>query len=1138
MSSGNDPNHSEAIQAAASHVGSTATQAMPPAQPSSIPLSPLPKRAPMTLEQLRAWTTPLDWVLAGTVVALAFLVASFTARNNELMLHLATGRALLDGSYKFGEDPFSYTTSGVRWVNHSWLWDGLTYLVFKYLGGPVLIVLKALLVAVLAGFMLAVRRRGQSLWIPAVCVLVATLALGQRLLLQPVIISYLFLGITLYLLQKPAPLEKSVSKRRGSAPGSRRHLWLLVPLFVLWVNLDQWFFLGPLTVALWWIGELIQDWFAPVKEGSDQRAAGDNRALALVLFVGVFACLINPHHIYAFTLPAVLSEDGAGGLLQNDYYFASMFWGAIDYYKSPAGWSVVGVAFLVLLGLGLLSFAVNLANWRGWRITVWGFFAALAIYHVRAVPFFAVVGGSIAALNFQDAVTHFLGATPRMSANWRQWAIAGRVLTLVGAAILLLLAWPGWLVATVTRGEIAGRNVAWLVEMDPGLEKAAKQIQEWHTEGVLGPNDHGVNLSPDVAFALAWFAPDEKGFLDNRLAIFVKAGADYEEANKALILDRERETAETFAGRFQRLAQVLRKNDANHLIFHFIDFVRDSDRYGRLFAFFEADPKKQFTLVYRDGRAAIFSWDDPEKKGPPCRLTQVRFSEDKLAFGPQSVAALTDRPPAPEALAFYERIVHPRQTRPLATDEAAMHLQVFDSTSYKLRQAGVRDWLSSEVAALIGSGALAPIAGEPYYRAVVTEKSVGQFVTGKLANRQSPIMDQVAAGILQARYEAVPLPVSTPLLAVRACRRALMENPNDATTWYLLESAYTTLAKATKEREFTNRLLLLQSIRQVQRAVALNHAILIDPDHLGAHLELAAIFEQMSVPGQGGYYDLALHHRNEQLRIIKERGRMAREKPEEFERRVQQLQDHVDKLDDFVRNAQTEYYNGEISRNTVKAKAELALAKGLGGQARDDMVKSLEVSVEPEAIPLQLNLMVMTGAIEGEKGLRVGLDSFKEQGEESGKKPNMGRFGQEQFTVPVYEWLQVLTAAASGDYRVADEFLEPIVAFRQQIRDDFVRNRVRSDGMYILAAGLLDTQVTPMTLWRSLERDYRYEQLKLIAAAPAQVADIYTIRGILALEAGDNPRAAEMFRKVVSLKDAGLIPIAKYYLDLLEANGN
>jgi len=148
----------------------------------------------------------------------------------------------------------------------------------------------------------------------------------------------------------------------------------------------------------------------------------------------------------------------------------------------------------------------------------------------------------------------------------------------------------------------------------------------------------------------------------------------------------------------------------------------------------------------------------------------------------------------------------------------------------------------------------------------------------------------------------------------------------------------------------------------------------------------------------------------------------------------------------------------------------------------------------------------------------------------------MGRFGQEPYTLPKYEWLQVLAAAASGDYRVADEFLAPIVKMRERVHDELLLNRSRRDALYLTSSALLDTQVTPMTLLHGYERAYQLESLKILASIPAQVGDIYTLRGILALEAGDNKHAEEMFRKVVSLKDYNFMPIANYYLELMEAN--
>ena len=58
------------------------------------------------------------------------------------------------------------------------------------------------------------------------------------------------------------------------------------------------------------------------------------------------------------------------------------------------------------------------------------------------IPFFAVVGGPIAALNFQDAAVRYLGATPRPTIARQQWAIGGRLLTLMGSLVLIALAWP------------------------------------------------------------------------------------------------------------------------------------------------------------------------------------------------------------------------------------------------------------------------------------------------------------------------------------------------------------------------------------------------------------------------------------------------------------------------------------------------------------------------------------------------------------------------------------------------------------------------------------------------------------------------------------------------------------------------
>ena len=103
----------------------------------------------------------------------------------------------------FGVDPFSFTTDGVYWANHSWLLDLILYLLYQGLGGPAVVLLKALVLTAVSLVMLAVRRPGQSFWIPGAVTGLAVLAMSPRFLLLPGVVSYLFLALTLWLLFRP-----------------------------------------------------------------------------------------------------------------------------------------------------------------------------------------------------------------------------------------------------------------------------------------------------------------------------------------------------------------------------------------------------------------------------------------------------------------------------------------------------------------------------------------------------------------------------------------------------------------------------------------------------------------------------------------------------------------------------------------------------------------------------------------------------------------------------------------------------------------------------------------------------------------------------------------------------------------------
>ena len=176
--------------------------AAPPAPPE--PARPLSAaRAGLPVSN---FLTGFDWMLAGGVLALGFLIVSFSVRNSDFWMHLATGRLIVGGQYHFGVDPFSYVGEDRTWVNHSWLFDAVLYLLYKAAAGPGVVVAKAAAMAISVGLLLLARKPGQSVWPGVVCAALALVASAPRLLLQPTAASILFLSaLMLMLIRLPKP---------------------------------------------------------------------------------------------------------------------------------------------------------------------------------------------------------------------------------------------------------------------------------------------------------------------------------------------------------------------------------------------------------------------------------------------------------------------------------------------------------------------------------------------------------------------------------------------------------------------------------------------------------------------------------------------------------------------------------------------------------------------------------------------------------------------------------------------------------------------------------------------------------------------------------------------------------------------
>ena len=107
------------------------------------------------------------------------------------------------------------------------------------------------------------------------------------------------------------------------------------------------------------------------------------KLLALTLVVGLAACLLNPHHVRAFTvLPTELDPNVTAGLQKDSSFWPIFVWpGDVRYRnRSELGYNIPGFSYAALLALGLISFGLNYKQFRMAHALTWLAMAALTAF--------------------------------------------------------------------------------------------------------------------------------------------------------------------------------------------------------------------------------------------------------------------------------------------------------------------------------------------------------------------------------------------------------------------------------------------------------------------------------------------------------------------------------------------------------------------------------------------------------------------------------------------------------------------------------------------------------------------------------------------------------------------------------------
>jgi tetratricopeptide (TPR) repeat protein len=284
-------------------------------------------------------------------------------RDTDIWLHLKTGQYTWQTRALTVPDPFSYTSSletsrqsgesAIRYFNltSEWLSQVAMYLLYAMGGFPALVVTRALLLLAFCGLVgwMAFRRSGS----PYIGISAALLAGAMAYHFQqsrPFLVTFVCLALTMTIME------------------TRRRLWLLPLIFLVWANCHAGFFLGWVVIGAY-VSEML------IRRLRKKPVPGE-RALWLWLAACVLASGLNPN---GWRVIQVVSLYRASGIQSEN-----LEW------QRPIFWEP-GIYSFLLFGTAVLM----IGAWRRTRPADWILylvFAAISLTAIRNVIFLGLIG--------------------------------------------------------------------------------------------------------------------------------------------------------------------------------------------------------------------------------------------------------------------------------------------------------------------------------------------------------------------------------------------------------------------------------------------------------------------------------------------------------------------------------------------------------------------------------------------------------------------------------------------------------------------------------------------------------------------------------------------------------------------------
>ena len=320
----------------------------------------------------RVFSFPI--LLGSILVAGSFAIAKDCILDSDMWWHVAVGQRILATHSWPWSDTYSSTVSGTPWIAYEWLGEVVMGAAASVAGlrsaTLLLVLLSAILVTLL--YYYANLRSGSS---KAAFVACATLipALGSFFTLRPQLFGAIFLVTTLIVLEK-------------FREGHERALWLLPPIFLLWVNTHGSFVFGFLALGVTWLSGQIQ--FSAGGMFTQRWTQRQSVQLLLSILLSALVLPITPYGTRAAAYPLAMAF-GQPVNVNN-----------IEEWQPLGTGAVLGKTFMIVAILFFLACLIERPEFRLAEIALALFGVFAACTHLRFTLLFVIFFAPLWALIF------------------------------------------------------------------------------------------------------------------------------------------------------------------------------------------------------------------------------------------------------------------------------------------------------------------------------------------------------------------------------------------------------------------------------------------------------------------------------------------------------------------------------------------------------------------------------------------------------------------------------------------------------------------------------------------------------------------------------------------------------------------